>query len=98
VHTGWTIGGGLEYALSSAWSAKIEYQHFDFGSKTALLVTPANGNFRFSNDPTAETVKIGVNYHFWHSDKSQALTKNPGASWGFCLRAASSDRGSIRGS
>jgi outer membrane immunogenic protein len=63
---GWTIGGGLEYALCSAWSAKIEYQHFDFGTKTALLVTPANGNFRFSNDLTAETVKIGVNYHFWH--------------------------------
>ena len=29
---GWTIGAGVEYALSPAWSLKAEYQHFDFGS------------------------------------------------------------------
>ena len=29
---GWTIGTGVEYALSPSWSLKAEYQHFDFGS------------------------------------------------------------------
>ncbi len=29
---GWTIGAGVEYALTSSWSLKAEYQHFDFGS------------------------------------------------------------------
>ena len=29
---GWTIGAGVEYALTPAWSLKAEYQHFDFGS------------------------------------------------------------------
>jgi outer membrane immunogenic protein len=29
---GWTIGAGVEYALSPSWSLKAEYQHFDFGS------------------------------------------------------------------
>jgi outer membrane immunogenic protein len=61
---GWTVGAGIEYAFAPAWSAKVEYQHFDFGSETATLVTPADGNFRFPHDLTAETVKIGVNYHF----------------------------------
>ena len=28
---GWTAGAGVEYALSSSWSLKAEYQHFDFG-------------------------------------------------------------------
>jgi outer membrane immunogenic protein len=32
---GWTIGAGVEYALSSAWSLKAEYQHFDFGSMSS---------------------------------------------------------------
>ena len=29
---GWTVGAGVEYALSQSWSLKAEYQHFDFGS------------------------------------------------------------------
>jgi outer membrane immunogenic protein len=63
---GWTVGGGLEYAFSPAWSAKVEYMHFDFGSKTATLVTPGfrTGSSRFSNDLTADAITIGVNYHF----------------------------------
>ncbi len=29
---GWTVGAGIEYAVSPSWSLKAEYQHFDFGS------------------------------------------------------------------
>jgi outer membrane immunogenic protein len=62
---GWTAGAGIEYAFANCWSAKVEYQHFDFGSQTATLVNPKFGtSFRFSNDLTADAVKIGVNYHF----------------------------------
>ncbi|MDB5650020.1 MAG: Porin, partial [Hyphomicrobiales bacterium] len=31
VRTGWTLGSGLEYALSTSWSANIEYRYTDFG-------------------------------------------------------------------
>jgi outer membrane immunogenic protein len=31
---GWTVGAGVEYALSPSWSIKAEYQHFDFGKKS----------------------------------------------------------------
>src|SRR5215468_6566664 len=31
--TGWTAGGGIEYALTSRWSAKLEYDYLHFGSR-----------------------------------------------------------------
>ena len=58
---GWVVGGGFEYMLGSQWSAKLEYDHLDFGSKTLSLVSP------FGNSVTVESavnqVKAGVNYH-----------------------------------
>jgi len=60
---GWTAGGGVEYMFAPNWSAKIEYLHFGFGTETATLVTPANGNFAFANRLTADTVQIGFNHY-----------------------------------
>jgi len=59
---GWTVGGGLEYMFAPSWSAKIEYQYYNFGS-TNFLAGPIGlvGN-RFRDDE--HTVKAGVNYHF----------------------------------
>ena len=59
---GWTVGAGLEYMFAQNWSAKAEYQYYDFGNAT--FVTPAVlapfGSFR--NDE--HTVKVGINYRF----------------------------------
>ena len=60
---GWTYGGGLEYKITQDWSAKGEYQFFDFGTKTATLTSGA-GVFPYSNRLTVQTVKIGLNYKF----------------------------------
>ena len=59
---GYTVGGGLEYMFAPSWSAKIEYQYYNFGS-TSFLAGPVGlaGN-RFRDDE--HTVKAGVNYHF----------------------------------
>jgi outer membrane immunogenic protein len=53
-------GAGLEFALTPTWSAKVEYDFLDFGSKSFVLA-----------DTTAVTVKeyfnelkFGLNYHF----------------------------------
>jgi opacity protein-like surface antigen len=58
---GWIAGAGFEYMLGSHWSAKLEYDHLDFGSKTLAFVNP------FGNSVTVESavnqVKAGVNYH-----------------------------------
>jgi outer membrane immunogenic protein len=63
--TGWVFGVGLEYAFLGNWTAKIEYNYLDMGSKAltlttvgGLAVTPANV------DLTIQTVKAGINYKF----------------------------------
>jgi outer membrane immunogenic protein len=63
---GYTVGAGLEYMFAPNWSAKVEYQYYNFGSPT--FVTPGvlapYGSFRDDE----HTVKIGVNYRFnWAS-------------------------------
>ena len=58
--TGYTVGGGLEYMFAPAWSAKIEYQYYNFDSTT---VSPA-GIPSFSYKDDIHTVKAGLNYHF----------------------------------
>jgi len=40
---GWTLGGGLEYALSSRWSLGLEYDYLHFGDHS--LPTPTSGPF-----------------------------------------------------
>ncbi len=41
VQWGWTLGAGLEYALSSRWSLGLEYDYLSFGKRS--LATPNGG-------------------------------------------------------
>lgn len=60
-HSGWTIGGGLEYLFVPDWSAKVEYMYADYGNATYLSnLVPGGLGFGF----TTHTVKAGINYHF----------------------------------
>jgi opacity protein-like surface antigen len=59
--TGWTAGAGLEYMLGSHWSAKLEYDHLDFGHKTLSFVNPFGNSVTFES--AVNQVKAGVNYH-----------------------------------
>jgi outer membrane immunogenic protein len=58
---GYTIGGGLEYMFAPNWSAKLEYQYYNFGDVTFVSVPPVVLT-RFSNDE--HTIKLGLNYRF----------------------------------
>jgi outer membrane immunogenic protein len=62
---GWTAGGGIEYKFTPSWSAKVEYQHYDFGSATATLTNTVGTVFPYKNELTADSLKIGVNYRLW---------------------------------
>ncbi len=59
-HTGYTLGGGLEYLFTPNWSAKGEYMYTSLGSKTYNL----GGDLFDSGTIDFHTIKVGVNYHF----------------------------------
>jgi len=59
---GWTAGGGLEYMFAPNWSAKAEYQYYNFGNTTFTAGPAPIVGSRFRDDE--HTVKLGVNYRF----------------------------------
>jgi outer membrane immunogenic protein len=66
--TGWTVGAGVEWAFWNNWSAKAEYNYYDFGTDTLTLTGS------FAGTPIEvpgvdvrqriSVVKLGVNYRF----------------------------------
>ena len=59
-HSGYTIGGGLEYMFAPNWSAKGEYMFTSLGGETYNF-----GGFPLdSGTIDFHTIKVGVNYHF----------------------------------
>lgn len=64
---GWTVGGGVEYAISPSWSAKIEGLYYDLGNETLVTTgVPVPNGFLWGKDfsQKGEIVRFGVNYHF----------------------------------
>jgi outer membrane immunogenic protein len=59
---GYTVGAGLEYMFAPNWSAKAEYQYYNFGSTTFTTAPAPILGARFRDDE--HTVKLGVNYRF----------------------------------
>ena len=59
---GWTVGAGLEYMFAPNWSAKAEYQYYNFGSTTFTSGPADVVGSRLRDDE--HTVKVGVNYRF----------------------------------
>ncbi|MGE5159200.1 MAG: outer membrane protein [Gemmatimonas sp.] len=59
---GWTVGAGLEYMFAPNWSAKAEYQYYNFGNTTFTSGPADIVGSRFRDDE--HTVKVGVNYRF----------------------------------
>ncbi len=58
-HVGYTVGGGLEYAIDRNWSAHIRYAYADFGKEAYPLVYPGE-SFGFH----AHSTTVGINYRF----------------------------------
>jgi outer membrane immunogenic protein len=67
---GWTIGGGVDHALSEHWIARVEYLYLDLGSVSGSTVTPivtASGHFlaaSFTSHVTDNIVRVGLSYKF----------------------------------
>jgi len=58
---GWTVGGGIEFALPGNWTAKAEYLHVGLGHfdcTACSALPPDNVSLQ------ANVVRAGVDYHF----------------------------------
>jgi outer membrane immunogenic protein len=66
--TGWTAGGGLEWAFANTWTAKAEYLHYDLGSDTVTMSRVSAPTTVFFVPSTfhnsGDIVRAGVNYRF----------------------------------
>ncbi len=61
--TGWTAGGGVEYAILSNLTFKTEYLYVDLGKNTIFNGTFGAG-ININQKTTANIVRAGVNYKF----------------------------------
>ncbi|HEY6632985.1 MAG TPA: outer membrane protein [Rhizobiaceae bacterium] len=56
--TGWTVGGGVEYAFADDWAARVDYRYSDYGAS----------DFGWSDtsgfEVTEHALRIGVGYSF----------------------------------
>jgi outer membrane immunogenic protein len=60
-HSGWTVGGGVEYMFAPNWSGKVEYMFADYEKANYLSdIIPPGVDIGAS----FHSVKAGINYHF----------------------------------
>ena len=84
--TGWTVGGGVEWAFWNNWSAKIEYDFYDFGTRSVTLAGTFVPLFPLGAPLTPvivpgidikeriNAVKFGINYRFgWGKGKAPVV-------------------------
>jgi outer membrane immunogenic protein len=66
--TGWTVGAGVEWAFWNNWSAKAEYNYYDFGTRTLTLTGTFTGApIQVPGVEVQQRIsvgKLGINYRF----------------------------------
>ena len=66
-NSGWLVGAGIEWAFSSNWSAKVEYDYLALDDRT--FCGPAGSPFLAGDTFTqsnrnVQMLKVGANYRF----------------------------------
>ena len=65
--SGWTIGGGFEWAFANAWSAFAEYDYLDFGTPSVNFASPGTllpTTFPLSVRQNVSVFMVGLNARF----------------------------------
>ncbi len=65
--TGWTIGGGFEWMFAPHWSAFLEGNYMDFGSRDGTFIDAGAcaAGCAWSAKATEANVLVGVNFRFF---------------------------------
>jgi outer membrane immunogenic protein len=64
--SGWTAGGGFEYAFTNKWIGRLEYLYYDLGAVTFVnpaIILPTSAATT-TWDTKINVVRAGVNYKF----------------------------------
>jgi outer membrane immunogenic protein len=62
--SGWTVGGGFEYAITNNLSMFFEYDFYDFGTKTVGFTSAAGGPQTVDIRDRDSLIKVGGNWKF----------------------------------
>ena len=60
--SGWTLGVGLEWAYADNWSARLEYDYFDFGTSNVAFTGGGTQNEKVAQK--IHSMLVGASYHF----------------------------------
>ncbi len=63
--TGWTAGGGVEFAFTPSLTAKVEYLYVDLGTQSCAAGNCSKGGPPTTVSLTENVVRAGINYKFW---------------------------------
>ncbi len=63
---GWTLGGGLEYAVTNNWSVRTEYRYTDFGTVNEAPTAVSGPGIAFAGGRHLDQnqIQVGFNYKF----------------------------------
>ncbi len=66
VRLGWTVGGGIEYAVNKNWFARAEYRYADFGNITEAPTKVSTPGVYYVGGRHLDQnqVQVGVSYKF----------------------------------
>jgi outer membrane immunogenic protein len=62
--SGYTVGGGVEYAFHNNWSLKTEYLYTDLGKIDSLEGQRGYRKFSAETEASFQAIRIGLNYKF----------------------------------
>ena len=60
LHTGWVVGGGMEYAINNNWIMRGQYLYHNYGKAKSYKLNPA----RKVKYNAAHSLSLGVSYKF----------------------------------
>ena len=72
LRTGWTAGGGIEYAFQKNWNARVEYPYSRFGTTDVMFTNGA----AYASDFATHIVRVGLNWKLGGSELDAAKSKD----------------------